>query len=376
MNRVIRATRVNIHLDALRENISIIRSALAPGTAVCAAVKANAYGHGAVPVARTLREEGVEVLGVATPFEGEELREAGDRGRILLLGPSLPEEIPITVSAGLEPMIVDERYLGALETALAAQTKPAELPVHLKVDTGMGRVGCLPGEAVGIARRIDSHPRLKLAGIATHFPVADSDTEEDMAFTHRQAEHLKSVVRNLADEGIDPGIIHAANSGAVALSPEYAFGMARPGISLYGYGRLIPGGHPWTPVMEMKTRISALKKVKAGTSVSYGRTWKADIDTWIATLPVGYADGYSRRLSNRARVLIRGRGYPVVGTICMDQCMVNLGEETDISLYDEVTLFGPDPEGPDAEDLAAIIGTISYEITCGISARVPRVYFG
>ncbi|MCK5248535.1 MAG: alanine racemase, partial [Spirochaetaceae bacterium] len=185
---------------------------------------------------------------------------------------------------------------------------------------------------------------------------------------------LNAVTEEIRSAGIDPGVIHAANSGGIALSPETAFGMVRPGIALYGYGAPIRRGHPLKPVMELKTRITALKKVPPGTTVSYGRTWKSSSECWIATLPVGYADGYSHLLSNRARVLIAGKRHPVAGTVCMDQLMVDLGQDTDVRLHDEVVLFGPDPEGPDAEELADIIGTISYEITCGISARVPRVY--
>ena len=374
MAEIIRATRAIIHLDALKANLDNIRNVIPAGTAVCAAVKANAYGHGVLPVARTLRDSGVEVLGVSSPFEGQELRDGSDKGRILLLVPTVPEEIPLTLAAGLELMVTGETYLQSLEEALTGMPEAGPVSVHLKVDTGMGRVGCRPKEAAGLARKITAHPRMVLTGITTHFPSADSDVPEDIAFTRKQAEHLKAVVEEIRSAGIDPGVIHAANSGGIALSPETAFGMVRPGIALYGYGAPIRQGRPLKPVMELKTRITALKKVPPGTTVSYGRTWKSSSECWIATLPVGYADGYSHLLSNRARVLIAGKRHPVAGTVCMDQLMVDLGQDTDVRLHDEVVLFGPDPEGPDAEELADIIGTISYEITCGISARVPRVY--
>ena len=371
---VIRATRAYIHLDSLASNLAAVRRAVPPGTLVCAAVKADAYGHGAIRVAAALRNAGVEYLGVATPFEGLELREAGDEGGIILYGPTVPEEVPVTVAAGLEPMATNPEYVDALGAEAAVRPGPKKnLRVHLKVDTGMGRVGCRPEDAPRLAERIAASGSLELAGLATHFPVGDSDTEENLEFTRRQIAALKDVAAEIAAAGIDPGIIHAANSGGVAFMPEAALDMVRPGIALYGYGP-VPPGAALRPVMEMKTRITAVKKVRAGETVSYGRTWHADEDAWIATLPVGYADGYSRLLSNRARVLIGGRTHPVAGTVCMDQTMVRLDAAGGISLYDEATLFGPDPAGPDAEELAGIMGTISYEVTCGISRRVPRIY--
>jgi len=374
MAEIIRATRACIHLDALKANLRNIKSAVPRGTAICAAVKANAYGHGVLPVAEVLRASGVEVLGVSSPFEGAELRKGGDRGRILLFGPTVPGEIPLSIDSGLEIMVTGKTYLHSMEEALNAMPGDEVIPVHLKVDTGMGRVGCLPEEAPGLARKIAAHPGLMLAGTVTHFPVADSPDPEDLIFTREQIRKLKSVVEKIRAAGVDPGVIHAANSGGIALSPDASFGMVRPGIALYGYGIPLKTGVPLKPVMELKTRITAIKKIPAGTSVSYGRTWTSDRETWIATLPVGYADGYPRMLSNKGEVLIAGKRYPIAGTVCMDQTMVALGEKTDIRLNDEVILFGGDPPGPDAGEIAAVAGTISYEITCGITARVPRVY--
>lgn len=377
---IIRATRAYIHIDSLLNNLSTIRGTVPPGTPICAAVKADAYGHGAIKVAVALREAGVEYLGVATPFEGRELREAGDTGNIILYGPTTPEEISVTVTAGIEPLVPSREYLKALEAEVGRYEKSgrmneshSSIKVHLKVDTGMGRIGCRPDEAPDLARLIDASPRLKLAGIATHFPVGDSDAAEDLDFTRGQIAKIKNVAEKIESAGINPGILHAANSGGIRI-PEAALGMVRPGIALYGYGPGMPKGAPLRPVMEVKTKITAIKKIQAGQTVSYGRTWRAAEDAWIATLPVGYADGYSRLLSNRARVLIAGRTHPVVGTICMDQTMVHLDSVKDIDLFDEATLFGPDTNGPNAEELAGIMGTISYEITCGVSRRVPRIY--
>jgi len=394
MGEPIRATRVRIYLDTLRKNLANLRRIIPKGVAICAAVKANAYGHGVLPVAETLRQAGVEVLGVSSPFEGIELREGGDAGRILLLGPTVEDEIPLTIAARLEPVITDATYLSLFEKNLVMNSAgekptnwidrfkymgrhpvslcPGKLAVHLKIDTGMGRVGCQPSEAPTLAKRISDNPRLFLAGTATHFPSADSDDPEDIAFTESQISCLRKVTDKLKETGINPGSIHASNSGGIAMGPKTSFDMVRPGIFLYGYGmapdeRTLP-----TPIMEFVTRITAMKKVSRGTCVSYGRTWKAPKDTWIATLPVGYADGYPRLCSNRSEVSISGKRYPVVGTVCMDQMMVDLGSGTNARPGDEAVLFGP--QGPDAAELAALIGTISYEITCGISPRVPRVF--
>jgi len=374
MAEIIRSTRACIHLEALRGNLGNIKSAVPPGTAICAAVKANAYGHGVLPVAEVLRASGVEVLGVSSPFEGAELRKGGDTGRILLFGPTVPGEIALSIDSGLEIMVTGKTYLQSIEEVLSTMPGLKNVPVHLKVDTGMGRVGCLPEEAAGLARKIAAHPGLSFAGTATHFPVADSPEPEDLEFTGKQIAKLKSVVEEIRSAGVDPGVIHAANSGGIALSSDASFGMVRPGISLYGYGVPLKTGIPLKPVMELKTRITAIKKIPAGTSVSYGRTWISDRETWIATLPIGYADGYPRMLSNRTEVLIAGKRYGIAGTVCMDQTMVVLGEKTDIKINDEVILFGGNPAGPDAGELAEIAGTIPYEITCGITARVPRVY--
>jgi len=374
----LRATRALIHAGALKANLHALRRALPPDTIICAAVKANAYGHGALRISKILRDEGVEVLGVSSPFEGRELREGGDNGRILLLGPTVPEEIPLTLEANLELFVTSDRYLRAIEKTLSnnppGSSENERVPMHLKVDSGMGRVGCRPDEALALAHRISSHPRMALIGIATHFPSADSERGADREFTRKQAAILSDIAGQLRSAGINPGILHAANSGAIALSPETAFGMVRPGIALYGYGPPKSERIELKPVMELKTRITEMKKIPPKTTVSYGRTWESTRETWIAILPVGYADGYPWRLSNHAEVLIDGQRYPVVGSVCMDQLMVDLGPETHIQPGDEVILFGSNPSGPDAQELADIAGTIPYEITCGISLRVPKIY--
>ncbi len=279
----------------------------------------------------------------------------------------------MAVDAGLELMVTDRHYMNALIRTLENK-KATQHPVHLKVDTGMGRVGFSPEETVWAARTISESRRLRLCGLATHFPVADSKSPEDMEFTGSQYNYLSALAEKIRSEGINPGTIHVANSGGIALHGQMNQPgmMVRPGIALYGYGPKLPVEDAQKPVMELRTEITSIKKVPAGTSISYGRTWFAEEDCWIATLPVGYADGYPRLLSNRGEVLISGKRFPLAGTICMDQCMVNLGPEACAAVGDEVILFGPDNLGPDAEELANLMGTISYEITCGISPRVPR----
>jgi alanine racemase len=332
-------------------------------------IKANAYGHGAVPAARAALKAGAAYLAAAAVGEGIELREAGVEAPVLLLSIPLPEELSDMAAWDLSPLIGDREYAEA--AALAAKQAGKRLPVHLKIDTGMGRIGCPPEAAAELAVFIAAQPSLVLAGTATHLAVADSQAAADMAYTTEQLARFRSAVGEIRRAGIDPGILHAANSGAVMFHEDAWFDMVRPGILLYGYGA--PGRTPEVePVMELVTRITFIKMVKAGETVSYGRTWTAPQDTRIAVLPVGYGDGLPRRLSGNWRVRIRDALYPLVGRICMDQCMVDLGPDADVRRWEPVTVFGGG--APSAADLASRAETISYEITCGITTRVPRVY--
>lgn len=364
------ATHALIHLENLRHNIRLVRRHVGPQVRLCMAVKADAYGHGAPAVARVAEEEGIDCAGVARVGEGAELRRAGIRMPLLLLGLPIPDEIPQLVASRLTPLVGDLSLAEALSAEAAASGTPVS--VHLKVDTGMGRIGCSAAEAPELAARIVRLPGLSLAGLCTHFPVSDG---REKAFTRSQVEALRLCAEDLRRRGLEPGILHAANSGAVLDLPEAHLDMVRPGILLYGYypSRDQERHLAVKPLMELKTSVVFLKRVEAGTPISYGSTYRPSRATVIATLPVGYADGYSRALSNRADVLIRGRRYPVVGRICMDQCLVDVGPDPEVARYDEVTLFGPDPRGPSAEELAERTGTISYEITCLVSKRVPRV---
>jgi len=367
-----RATRAIIHLDNFRENIQAARKKAGPHPKICVPVKADAYGHGAVAVSRCALEAGAEYLAVATVAEGAELRAAGIAVPVLLLSQALPEELPDIVSQDLVPLVSDGDFIEYL--ARAAGRAKKRLTLHLKVDTGMGRMGCLPEEAAALAAKIVSCGELSLGGVATHLAVSDSPASGDMAYTKEQLRRFRETVASIKKAGIDPGLIHAANSGALVFHEDAYFDMIRPGIFLYGYSpdASVNGGLSAKPVMELRSAVVFIKNVKKGEAVSYGRTWIAPEDTVIGVIPAGYADGFPRRLSNDHSVLIRGRAYPLAGRICMDQCMVNLGPETEVQRWDEAALFGPG--FITAADIAEKLKTIPYEITCNINKRVPRVY--
>jgi alanine racemase len=310
-------------------------------------------------------------LAVAAVSEGAELRGAGIQAPVLLLSQALPEETPEIIRYGLTPLVSDREYVKVLTQVAAAAG--VRCPVHLKIDTGMGRLGCPPGEAPGLAAHIAAQKSLEYAGTATHLAAADSALPGDRAYTEEQLSRFRGAVDQIRAAGLNPGIVHAANSGGLVLHEASWLDMVRPGILLYGYN-LSGADFPAEPVMELVTNITFIKKVKQGESLSYGRTWLSPRDTFIATLPVGYGDGLPRRISGNWQVLIRGRLYPLAGRICMDQCMVDLGPETEIPRWEPVTVFGG--PAPSAAELAARLGTIPYEITCNINKRVPRVYTG
>lgn len=371
-----RATRATVDLAQLRANLGAVRRLLtAPGAParrparICLAVKAAAYGHGAAPVARAALHAGVSAFGVATAAEGVELRAAGITAPILLFSLPLPEEAAAIVRAGLTALCADAALGRDLARAAAAAGRSAA--VHLKIDTGMGRIGCAPDAAPELAQELRRLPGLRLTGVCTHFAQADQAGQE---FTRAQ---LAAFVRAVAAiPGHHRLVRHAANSGAIAGLPAAHLDLVRPGVIAYGYapGERLPPAVTVRPVMQLATRVVYLKRVAAGTGLSYGLTYRPAADTVIGTLPVGYADGYARALSGRAEVLIRGRRYPVVGRICMDQCLVDLGPRPAVARYDEAVLFGPDRAGPDAAELAALEGTIPYEVTSRVAARVPRIY--
>jgi alanine racemase len=342
-----RATRAVIHLDRFCRNIKAVQDRIGGGPAICVPLKADAYGHGALRIAKAALDAGARYLAVARVREGAELREGGIEAPILLLSLPLPEELPEAIFHRLIPLIPDREF--ADEAAAAAERAGKKLPVHLKIDSGMGRVGCRPDEAAELARYIQRRKSLEYEGTATHLAAADSDAGEDIRYTKLQLARFREALAAITAAGVDPGIVHAANSGAVVFHGDACFDMVRPGIALYGYspGEKTGLALPVTPVMEVCTHISFIKEVKKGEPVSYGRTWTAPRDTIIATIPIGYGDGLPRALSGRYSVLIKNAAYPLVGRICMDQSMVDLGPAGEIKRWEEVTVFGGASYGGD-----------------------------
>ncbi len=373
--RSIRPTRAEIDLAALRHNLQAVRS-LAPGVEVMTVVKANAYGHGAVPVAQALEAEGVKLFGVALVEEGLELRQAGVKAPILVLGGAYEGGYDALVEADLIPTVFREEHLAGY--AAAGRGKP--LKAHLKLDTGMGRIGVLPAELPGFLARWKQTPEIALEGLISHFANADL---ADAELTREQVRRFKAAVAVLEANGMAPKYRHLANSAAVMDLPEVRDGLAlnlvRPGLMLYGMAPAgwMEGRAPLLPVMRWRTAITHLKTVPKGTPISYGSTWVAQRESVIATLPLGYADGYGRKYSSRAQVLVRGQRAPIAGRVCMDMCMVDVTDVPGARVGDEVVLMGT--QGKDrirTEELASWAETINYEVVCGVSARVPRVTAG
>ena len=357
-----------IDLGALSRNLATIRSRLDRETLVLAAVKANGYGHGALPVARRLAALGVTHFGVASAEEALELRAGGIEGDILLFGPA--GRSAELIEAGVTLTVTD---LASLERIVRAG---ASLPgsvarVQLKVDSGMGRLGLPGSEAAAVARAADAARGVDLGGVWTHLARAD---EPGSGATEAQLEAFEACLAAIRADGIDPGLVHAANSAAIFAFAGSHYDMVRPGISLYGY-HSSPTAQALSPALEPALTLSApitfVKRIRAGTPVSYGALWRAPRDTTVATVRIGYADGYPRLLSNRGRARLHGREVPVAGRVCMDQLMLDVGD-LEVQVGDRATLFGPD--GPDAEALAASIGTISYELLVRLSPRVARIY--
>jgi len=365
-----RPTVALIDLHALAHNFGEVRRR-AGNRNILAMVKAQAYGHGAVAVSQKLAELGAHMLGVALVEEGVELRDAGISLPILVMGPVFPEQAAAIVRAGLTPTVFTQAMARALSTA--AMDAGTTQKVHVKIDTGMGRLGLLPEEAAGFVADLSKLPGLAVEGVMTHF--ADADLR-DKHFADRQMERFESFLRNLGNQGIMVPLRHAANSAAVLEYDRALFTMVRPGIMLYGYNPLESRvTADLRPVMTLKTRIAFLKKVPAGTPISYGRTFVTQRESLIATIPLGYADGFRRDLSNRGEMLVRGRRAPVAGRVCMDMTMLDVTAVHGVMEGDEVVLIGSqERERITADEIASTCGTISYEVLCGISSRVPRVY--
>ncbi len=354
-----------IDFGAFRHNIGVIRRAVGPRTRVMAVVKADAYGHGAIPAAWAASEAGCEMLGVGDSGEAIELREAGLPGPILILGAIVEEEIPRIVQHDISVTLHSPDLLSVLDQE--ARRRDRVLRAHLKVDTGLGRLGASPGRALEIARAVLECRHVQLEGLSTHFAAGAAPDS-----TREQLDRFRAVADELGRDGIQPPLLHAANSAALFACPESHFDMVRPGIALYGIdpGPFARLGLPLRPVLALKTQIAYLKGVGEGVPIGYEGRFRTDRPTRIATCPVGYSDGYPYPLSNRAEAVIRGRRVPLVGTVTMDYIMLDVGDVPEAAVGDEVTLIG---DGIRAEDLARRIGTIPYEVTCRLGKRVRRV---
>ncbi len=369
-----RPTWLEIDLDSIVHNIQQFQQLLGPRAEIAAVVKADGYGHGAVEVSRAVVAAGVSYLAVAFLEEGAELRQAGITAPILLLGYTDPAQVPALCRYRLIPSIFDLEVARRMSGELVKRDQ--ELPVHVKVDTGMGRLGVRPREAVGFIAGVSRLPGLKLEGVYTHLAAAD---EENPEFTENQLQRFSRVIESCRSRGINPLLCHAANSAAASAYPESRFNLVRLGISLYGY-------YPSTvlrvknfislrPALSFKSRVVYLKEVPPETAISYGCTYKTVSRSLIATVPVGYGDGYRWNLSNRAWMLIRGQRVPVVGRVCMDHLMLDVTRVEGAKVGDEVVLYGRQgPEEITVEEVAGCLGTINYELLCAISRRVPRLY--
>ncbi|WP_028972542.1 alanine racemase [Spirochaeta cellobiosiphila] len=366
-----RSTYANIYMDNLRHNYNEIRKLLPRNVKTCGAVKADAYGHGQNQIAKELSKLGMDYFGVATYEEGLSLRLEGISTPILMLGYPESHNLTELVSNNIDIMLPEESMIEPIVNVSKKLNR--KVNIHINIDTGMGRIGIKPEEVFSLGKKLQLfQDHIIVKGLCTHFPIADQSPSE---FTDIQLKRFEASLATLKSLNINPDLIHAANSGAIIDKAHSLFNMVRPGIILYGYYPSLSQERNinFKPVMELVSSFTQIKKVEKGTTIGYGRTYIAKEDTYIGTVPVGYADGYFRSLSNKAKIYSKGKYYPIAGTICMDQFMVDLGESTNIKSGDSIILFGPSC-GITAEDLAGLCGTISYEILCSISKRVPRYY--
>lgn len=370
---MIRRTRVEIDLAAIVENARVVR-ALA-GTDVFAVVKADGYGHGAIAVAQALtRAKAATGFAVSLVEEGVSLRDAGVTAPVLVMGPSQHGGEDDMVMAGLTPVIASEEDLAAL---VDVAHRRGRFEAHLKVDTGMGRLGVSLERAAELARRAADHG-IDLVGLMTHFACADSDDPSDpSSMTREQLRRFEEAARALASAGAPLRVRHAANSSGALMFPEARFDLVRTGIAIYGNGRWPAGAAP-TPAMRLVTEVAQIRTIAVGASVGYGAAWRAERPSRVAVLPLGYADGLPRRASGRAEVAIRGQRVPLIGVISMDIAIADVTDVPEIAIGDPAVLLGRASGGASisAAEYGAWAGLSEYEVTCGMSKRVPRTYVG
>lgn len=373
MYQQIRPTWAEINLDNVVHNVQAIKQRLEPGCEIIAVVKADAYGHGAVQVACVALEAGATRLAVSILDEACELRQAGLSAPILVMGYTPAHQGGLAASLDISLAVYECRH--ALALVQAAQEAGYPLKVHLKVDTGMGRLGVLPDEVVALASLLHNRAGCELEGIFTHLAKAD---ESDPSPTYLQLERFESALAQLERAGISIPLVHAANSAAAMRFPASQLAAVRLGLAMYGFypsPELRERGFNLRPVMALKTTVAHTKWMPPASPISYGGRFVTGRPTYIITLPFGYADGFSRSLSGKATVLVRGHKVPLVGTICMDQCMADATQVPEAQVGDEVVIWGDDQgQSITVDDIAATAGTIVYEVTALVSKRVPRLY--
>ncbi len=378
-----RATWAEIDLDAVRRNVATLRAVAAPA-GLCAVVKADGYGHGAVEVAQAALAAGADRLAVALVEEGADLRTGGIDAPVLVLSEAPRDAIGDVVALGLEPTVYSEPAVHAVADAVAsvgtARSGPpapgrAPLGVHVKVDTGMHRVGAQPADIVRVAKAVTARPELALVSVWTHCAVADQPADP---FTGEQLRRFEAALATLRDAGIDPALRHTANSAAAIAHPAARYDMVRCGIAVYGIDPSpeLAGMAGLEPALQLVSHVAMVKEVAAGEALSYGQRYRLERPSVVATVPIGYADGVRRDLSALGgEVLIGGRRRPVAGTVTMDQITVDCGDDRGVAPGDEVVLIGTQGgERITATDWATRFGTIGYEVVCGIGPRVPRRY--
>jgi alanine racemase len=371
-----RPTIAEIDLSALRHNYLQLKKVIPNGCGILAVVKADAYGHGFMDIALELESMDVNAFGVAFLAEGIQLRKSGIDRPILVLGGLYPGQEKKCIGFNLSTTIFSPEQARLLNYVAGKMFRKAK--VHVKIDTGMGRLGISHADAPQFFEKLKGMKNIELEGIISHFSAADDLDVESRVFTDRQAEQFADVIKVAKGLELNPRYIHISNSAAAISREMRLCNLVRPGIALYGAlpSEDFKGKMDLKPVMRLRSRIAMLKWVEPGTSISYARRYVAEEKTLVASVPVGYADGYSRALTNRGEALVRGRRARVIGTVCMDWIMLDVTGIPGVSLEDDVTLLGCDREGNciHAEELAEKTGTIPYEVFCGISKRVPRVY--
>lgn len=365
-----RPTRAEVNLSAFEFNFSQVKKLVGEKTKIMAVVKANAYGHGSVEISKLAVSLGASYLAVAIPEEAVELRENGIKAPILVFTPAFEHQMELYFKYDLTATITSFHEVEKFD--FLSRKFGKSMSCHIKIDTGMGRIGVKYADAFEFVRKVHSDfKNINLEGIFTHFATSD---EKNKSFAYLQFERFINLLRELESVGIKFNLRHCANSGAILDLPETYLDMVRPGIILYGYhpSQDVLNKIELRPVMTLKSKVAFIKEVEPGTSISYGRRFIAREKTKIATIPIGYADGYRRSLSNIGKVQINGKLFSVVGTVTMDQIMVDVGLHADVKIGDDVVLFGE--KSLTAWDIAKTLDTIPYEICCNVSARVPRIY--